>query len=58
MANKKVFEILELLKDFVSGKEIIIEDYALQTGISTRTARRYVKDLREIFGEEFIAKLA
>lgn len=58
MANKKVFEILELLKEFVSGKEIVIEDYALQTGISTRTARRYVKDLREIFGEKFIARLA
>ena len=58
MANKKAFEILELLKEFVSGKEINIEEYALSVGISPRTIRRYVSDLREIFGESFIAKLS
>lgn len=57
MANKKSFEILELFKELSSGREIILKNYSTKSGLSERTLRRYVDDLREIFGKENIIRL-
>ncbi|CZE47693.1 WYL domain-containing protein [Campylobacter geochelonis] len=54
MGNKKVFEILELLKELTSGSEVVVKNYALKSGLSQRTIRRYLQDLREYFGDEAI----
>ena len=58
MNNKKIFEVLELLRELVAGKEIVIAEYAVQKEISIRTARRYFEDLRSFFGEHSIIQTA
>lgn len=57
MADKKIFEILNLLKEFANGREVVLKSYALNSGLSERTLRRYIKDLQEFFGDEYIANL-
>lgn len=54
MDNKKIFEILELLQELSSGKEVVLTNYAAQKGISVRTVRRYFEDIRSFFGEHSI----
>ncbi|CAM2879533.1 Uncharacterised protein [Campylobacter hyointestinalis] len=49
MKNKKIFEILELLDELTSGREVVVKNYALKSGLSDRTIRRYLGDLREFF---------
>lgn len=57
MASKKSFEILELLKELSSGREVNLKSYSAKSELSERTLRRYIDDLREIFGEEHIIRL-
>ena len=57
MANKKVFEILELLKELASGREVALKVYCVKSGLSERTLRRYMEDLKAFFGKEHILKL-
>lgn len=57
MANKKVFEILELLKELASGREVALKAYCAKSGLSERTLRRYMEDLKAFFGKEHILKL-
>lgn len=58
MLNSKVFEVLNILKEFSSGREINIHSYSKQTGISERTIRRYLEELRSFFGDESIIKVS
>ncbi|QKF61994.1 helix-turn-helix transcriptional regulator [Campylobacter curvus] len=54
MGSKKVFELLNLLRELVSAREISVKNYALNSGLSERTIRRYLNDLKSFFGEESI----
>ncbi|PPB69448.1 WYL domain-containing protein [Campylobacter hyointestinalis] len=58
MKNKKIFEILELLDELTSGREVVVRNYALKSGLSDRTIRRYLGDLREFFGENAIFSIS
>lgn len=53
----KTTEILLFLQEISSGREINLNSYALNRNLSSRTLRRYVSDIRGVFGEEFIQKL-
>ena len=57
VASKKSFEILEFLKELSSGREVALKSYSVKSGLSERTLRRYIEDLREIFGNEHIIRL-
>lgn len=57
MASKKSFEILELLKELSSGREVNLKSYSAKSELSERTLRRYIDDLKEVFGEEHIVRL-
>lgn len=56
MQNKKTFELLNLLKELGKTTEINVKNYAINQGLSERTIRRYLDDLREFFGSEFIVQ--
>lgn len=56
MNTKKIFEILDLLKELSTGKEINVNDYAIQKEISSRTVRRYFEDIKSFFGEHTITQ--
>ncbi|AII14881.1 transcriptional regulator (WYL domain) [Campylobacter iguaniorum] len=58
MKNKKIFEILELLDELTSGREVLVKNYAIKSGLSERTIRRYIQDLREFFGEDTIFSIS
>jgi len=58
MDSKKIFEILELLQELSTGKEVILADYAAQKEVSVRTIRRYFEDIRSFFGRECLIQTA
>ena len=58
MSNKKIVEVLDLLRELATGQEIVISDYAIQKDLSVRTVRRYFEDLRSFFGEHSIIQTA
>lgn len=53
----KTTKILLFLQEISSGREINLNSYALNNGLSERTLRRYVSDIRTVFGSDFIEKL-
>lgn len=50
----KSTKMLNLLKELSSGREVILKNYALESDLSERTLIRYIGELREFFGDEFI----
>lgn len=58
MNSKKIFEILELLQELSTGKEIVLAEYAVQKELSVRTVRRYFEDIRSFFGQDSIIQTA
>lgn len=58
MSNKKIVEVLDLLRELATGQEIVVNDYAIQKDLSVRTVRRYFEDLRSFFGEHSIIQTA
>lgn len=54
----KSTEILNLLKEFSKGREVVIKNYALKCELSERTIRRYIKELMDFFGKNFITSIS
>ncbi|MFV0480434.1 MAG: WYL domain-containing protein [Campylobacteraceae bacterium] len=54
MKNKKTFEVLTLLKELSTGKEVNVKQYSIEMEVSERTVRRYFEEIRMFFGEHTI----
>ncbi|NWF67282.1 MAG: WYL domain-containing protein, partial [Campylobacterales bacterium] len=56
MADKKLLQVFEIVKDLADGKEICLNELSSRFDVSVRTIQRYINDLEEIFGKECIKK--
>ena len=54
MKDKKVFNILRILRDLSKLNTICTRDYAEKLGVNVRTVQRYLEDISEFFDIELI----
>jgi len=50
MKDKKVFQILTILRELGSGNEICVSDICKKLDVSERSVQRYIKDIEEFYG--------
>lgn len=56
MKDKKVFNILQILKDLSKLNTICTKHYAEKLGVSVRTVQRYLEDISEFFDIELVTE--
>jgi predicted DNA-binding transcriptional regulator YafY len=54
MKDKKVFNVLQILKDLSRHNVICTKDYANRLGVSVRTIQRYLEDIADFFDVRFV----
>ncbi|WP_456488751.1 WYL domain-containing protein [Caminibacter pacificus] len=54
MKEKKILNVLKLLKDMSEGKTICLGEYAKKFDIAIRTVQRYKSEIEEFFDEKMI----
>ena len=54
MSDKKLFNILSIMKDLKNSKTICTKEYAKRFNVSVRTIQRYLEDISQFLQEEAI----